>query len=139
MTVIDATNLILGRMATNIAKRAILGEKIDVVNCENAIITGERSVVLAKYQRKIKLGAALTGPYYQRMPDRLVRRVIRGMLPYKRETGRKAFESVMCYVGVPESLKSHKVETIKEADASRLKTLKFVTIKDVCKHLGAMK
>ena len=46
--IIDANNLILGRMATFIAKQALLGEDIKIVNCEKAVITGDRKEILLK-------------------------------------------------------------------------------------------
>ena len=36
--IIDAKNLVLGRMATVVAKEALLGEKIDIINCEKAVV-----------------------------------------------------------------------------------------------------
>ena len=39
MTTIDATNLILGRLASYAAKKAQLGENVDIINCEAAVIT----------------------------------------------------------------------------------------------------
>ena len=38
--IINAENLILGRMTTYAAKKALQGEEVDIVNCEKAIITG---------------------------------------------------------------------------------------------------
>lgn len=135
--IIDATNLVLGRLATKVAKAALLGEKVDIVNCENAVITGSRASVIAKYKRKRELGAPLKGPYFPRVADRFVRRIIRGMLPYKKTKGRDAFQRVMCYIGVPDDFKDKKFDSIKEADASKLPTLKYTTVKDVCKTLGS--
>ena len=48
--ILDATNLILGRMATAVAKKALLGEKIDIVNCENAVISGNKYQILERYK-----------------------------------------------------------------------------------------
>ena len=69
------------------------------------------------------------------MPDRFVRRSIRGMLDYKRGRGRDAFKRIMCYISVPDEFKSGKIETIKEASRERLKTLNFITIGEICKFL----
>ncbi|MBU0535770.1 MAG: 50S ribosomal protein L13 [Nanoarchaeota archaeon] len=135
--IIDATDSILGRIATVAAKKALLGEKVDIVNCEKAIVTGNREQVLARFKQKIDFGIPLKGPYYNRMPDRMVRRVIRGMLPFRRDKGKKAFERVMCYIGVPEKLKGQKMEKIKEADISKTPSLRYVYIKEVSKFLGA--
>lgn len=135
--IIDATDLILGRLAAFAAKKALLGEKVDVINCEKAIITGNPETTFAYFRRKFVMGAPLKGPYYPRMPDRIVRRVIRGMLPIRKTRGREAFDNVMCYIGVPEKLKDKKAETIKEANVSKVQSLKYTTMGDISKLLGA--
>ena len=134
--IIDATDLLIGRMSTVVAKKALLGEKIDIVNCENAVISGTRSHVMEAY--KIKRERRTTGgPFFPVMPDRFVRRTIRGMIPYKKPKGSPAYKRVMCYIGVPEQFKNSKLETIKEANVSKLPNLRFVKVGDICKELGA--
>jgi len=133
--IVDANNLIVGRMATFVAKKALLGEKIEIVNCENAVMTGSKKQVFARFKQKIELGTH-KGPFLHRNPERIVRRIIRGMLPYKKEKGAKAFKRIMCHVGVPNEFKDKKMETLKDADVSKLPNLKFVSIGDVSKFLG---
>ncbi len=135
--IVDATDLILGRMAARIAKLSLLGEKIDVINCEKAIITGRKSYLLEKYKQKKNRGIPLKGPYFPRLPDRIVRRTIRGMLPYKQERGREAFKNVMCYAGVPDELKDKKAETFKEANVSKVPSLRYMSVGEISKVLGA--
>ncbi len=135
--IIDATDLILGRMATIVAKKAMMGEKVDIVNCEKAVVTGNRKSVQDSYKQKQDRGIPLKGPYFPRMPDRIVRRTVRGMLPYKKHKGSEAFKRVMCYIGVPESFKDKKLETISEANASKLQNTRYVKLGDICKVLGA--
>lgn len=133
--IIDANELIVGRMATEVAKKALMGEKIDVVNCEKALVTGKKKEVFNRLKEKHKIGDALKGPYFQKMSDRFIRRIIRGMLPYKQEKGKSAFKRVMCYIGVPDEFKDKKFETIKNAHISKSKTLSYTTVGDICKHL----
>lgn len=135
--IIDATNLILGRMASIAAKKALLGEDIKIINCEKAIISGNKKYLLEKYKSKREMGVPLKGPYYPKMPDRIVRRAIRGMLPYKRPRGAVAYKKIMCYIGIPEKFANEKQVTLKEADASKLPTTKYLTIERISKHLGA--
>lgn len=135
--IIDATDLIVGRIGTVAAKKALLGEKIDIVNCEKAVISGSRSDVIGKFMQKIHRKTVAHGPYVSRMPDRMTRRIIRGMLPYKKEKGRIAFKKIMCYIGIPDEFKGKKMETLKEADVKERQTTKYVTMADVCKQLGA--
>jgi len=134
--IIDATDLIVGRFATVAAKKALLGEKVDVVNCEKAIVTGSKSEVLNKFKRMRKMGVPLQGPYFPKQADRIVRRTIRGMLPYKKHKGSVAFKNVMCYVGVPVDLQQQKSETIEEANVKKIPNMKFMTLGEVARELG---
>ncbi|MFO8016382.1 MAG: 50S ribosomal protein L13 [Candidatus Woesearchaeota archaeon] len=135
--IIDATNLVLGRLATAAAKKALAGEKVDIVNSEKAVITGTPELTYRRFKEKRDRGIPLKGPYYPRMPDRIVRRTVRGMLPWDKTRGRQAFKNVMCYIGVPESLKNEKTETIREADISKVPNLKYTTVEHISKLLGA--
>jgi len=135
--IIDATNLILGRLGTFVAKKAMFGEKIDIVNCENCVITGDRHRIFAHYDRFLRMGTPAKGPFAYKTPNRLVKRTIRGMLPYKKERGRKAFKNIKCYVGVPDNLKNQKFDTIKNANIEKVPNLKFIKMKDICAHIGA--
>ena len=133
--IVNADNLILGRMATTVVKKALNGEQIDVVNCERSILTGKKKDVLAKYKQRVNRGGPFHGPFYPRMPDRFVRRAIRGMLNYKQERGKEAFKRIMCHISVPNKFKDSKLETIKEASGERLKTLNYITVAEICKFL----
>ena len=133
--IINAENLILGRMASFVAKKALLGEKVDIVNCEKAIITGTKTRIVEKYKRIADLGTQFKGPFLKRLPDRFVRRVVRGMIPYHQGRGREAYQRVMCYISVPNEFQGKELETVKEADISRVKSLKYMSVGDVCKAL----
>jgi len=134
--IIDASNLLLGRMATYIAKQALLGEKIDIINCEQALISGKKSMVISKYKKKKAQGEHGHGPFFNSMPDRLVRRTIRGMLPYKTSRGKEAYKRVMCYIGVPDEFKESKILSIPEANHDKLPILSTVRIGYICSQIG---
>ncbi len=135
--IIDAKNLVLGRLASVAAKKALLGNSVDIVNCGQAVISGSRESVFAKYRRKRKLGGPFRGPYIARRSDLFVRRVIRGMLPYKEYKGRMAFEKIRCYIGVPEKFTNQQLEKL-ESSSDNLSS-KFVIVQELCKHLGGKK
>ena len=141
MKVIDATNLILGRMACIAAKSALKGEEVAVVNCEKAVISGNKKKVLEKFKHRRERGkGGKWGPFYPRMPDRIVKRAIKGMLPKKhwseKSRGRLALGRIKCYIGLPDEFKDKKIETITKADKSKLK-INSVSIKEIAKLLGA--
>mgnify|MGYP001611946553 CR=1 FL=1 len=134
--IINAENLILGRLATYAAKQVLLGEEVIVVNCEKAIITGNRKFIINKFLEKIQRGNPFKGPFYPRRSDMIVRRAIRGMLPRKKPRGRLAYKNVICYLGIPESLKNEKIITLENASINKLKTLKYLQLKEISRILG---
>lgn len=134
--IIDATNLIVGRLASFAAKKAILGENVDIVNCEKAVMTGKRNNILNKYKEKRSRGTPQWGPFIPRLPDRLVRRVVRGMLRYKTPRGKAAFKRVMCHVSVPEKFNNEKLKNVDGANVDKLPNLKYISIREICKNMG---
>ena len=137
VTVIDADGLLLGRMASLVAQRALAGEEIAIVNVEKAIVSGSRAHVLANYTTKRERGSREGGPFFPRRPDHIVKRTIRGMLPYKRERGMAAFKRVKTYVGVPMELVGIETETLEVAHIDRLSSPKYITIGAISTNLGA--
>ena len=133
--IIDGKDMILGRVATFAAKRSLLGEKVDIINCEEMIITGGKKEVVDKYKRKKSMGVPSKGPFQPRMPDMFVRKVVRGMIPYKQAKGRDAFKRVKCYIGSPVEIKGEPVK-LEKSSSSKVPNLRFIKVKEVCKELG---
>lgn len=133
--IIDATDLILGRLAAFAAKQALLGNEVLIINSEKAIITGSRKFLIGKYTKRIHRGEPFHGPFFPRRPDMLIRRTIRGMLPYKQFKGESAFKRVMCYVNKPENLNGE-IITVERANKRNLRNIKFITILELCRHIG---
>jgi large subunit ribosomal protein L13 len=130
--IVDAQGAILGRLATVIAKDLLKGETITVINTEKAIITGSPEAIIDRYYAKRERGDPNKGPFYPRYPDKLFKRVVRGMLPYKKDRGMKAFRRLKVVVGNPDELKG---EIISKTESDI--TCKFLTVKDLCRKLGA--
>lgn len=134
--IIDATNLISGRLGTIVAKKAILGEGISILNSDKAVFTGKKQMVLANIKKRSDRGIHTKGPFIPKQPDKFLKRTIRGMLPYKQDKGRKAFARIKCYNGVPAQFNDQKIETIESINVSKMSNTKYVTIKEICKTLG---
>jgi large subunit ribosomal protein L13 len=139
MTVIDANGLIMGRLASVVAKKLLAGETIDIVNAENVIVSGSRATTHMEYDVIRKMGRREKnwGPYFPRRPDRILKRTVRGMLPYKRARGRDAMGRLKVYVGIPLELKNAELIKIEDADMNRLSSNKYLTLADISKKLGA--
>jgi len=130
--VVDARDCILGRVASQVAERALEGERVAVVNAEAAVITGREEDVIGTYQKRRDLGSD-RGPAYPKRPDRIFKRSIRGMLPHKKPRGREAYENVRVYVGNP----YEEAERLPDTSLDRLSNIKFVSLGDVSEALGA--
>jgi large subunit ribosomal protein L13 len=135
VTVIDAKGHIMGRLASNIAERIIGGEEIVVLNAESIIITGAKEMVFAQFKEKVDRGQIRKGPYYPRRADLLLKRTIRGMIPWTTTTGREAYRRIHVFVGSPEQFNDVEKQTVEEA--MRLRTGKYTTLGAVAKFLGS--
>jgi large subunit ribosomal protein L13 len=135
ITVIDADGLILGRMATYVAKRLLNGEEIVIINAEKAVLSGRKSSKLADAKEFLSVGAPMRGPYHYRRPDRLVRKTVRGMLPRRRPKGKQAFKRLRVYVGIPDDLRDRSAETLMKAQAKKL-TCPYITVGEFAREIG---
>ena len=134
--IIDAKDAILGRLSSYVAKQVLLGNRVDIVNCEESIVSGKKYAILNQYVRRLDRKAPGKGPFFYRRPDMFVKRTIRGMLPFKRARGRDAFKNIKCYIGVPENLKNQKASTIESASVEKLNSVDYLKVKDICKATG---
>tara|TARA_Y100000310_G_C20700699_1_gene829589 strand:+ start:5182 stop:5598 length:417 start_codon:yes stop_codon:yes gene_type:complete len=134
--IIDGKNLIAGRLASYAARQALLGEEVHIVNSENVMITGSKKNVFGRQRQKLEMGYPYKGPFMQRNEDKFLKRMIRGMLPYKQERGRSALQRVKCHVGTPEELSNKETITIPEANIKKTQTLKYIRLSELCKLMG---
>lgn len=136
--IIDAENLKLGRLASYVAKEALRGEEITILNAENAVITGNRKFVFSeKLSDLTSKGTRYHGPFFPKRADRILKRTIRGMLPYKKEGGRKALSRVKVYIGVPSGFEGKKYETLETAKLKPMERRKYLKLGELSKHLGS--
>jgi len=134
-TVIDASGLILGRMASIVAKRLLSGEPIIIVNAEKATLSGRRLSRAKEAHAFLDIGHPGKGPFHPRRPDQIVRRTVRGMLPRRQPKGANALRLLKVFLGVPPEFKPAPLQTIPEAHVSKLKC-PYVTIGELAKQIG---
>ena len=139
--VVDASNLILGRMASYVAKKALSGNKMVVLNAERAVISGTKARVVARAKEKLKtrtLGSLEKSPTHPRRPDTYVRRVIRGMLPWKKTGGKDAFRRVRVYIGTPAEFEGKPRVRIENADAAKLR-VPYIRVAQLSQEIGGFR
>jgi large subunit ribosomal protein L13 len=135
ITVVDADNLILGRMATVVAKHLLQGESVIILNAEKAVVSGKRLSRVRETKQKLEIGHPRKGPYFPKRPDRFVKRSIRGMLPRKKPKGKDAYKRLRVFIGVPKEFKDHQLEIISEAKAEKLKC-PYISVGELVKEIG---
>jgi len=133
--IIDAKGLILGRMASIIAKRLLQGESVIVLNAEKTAISGKRLQIVKEAKTFLEVGHPRKGPYHPRRPDKIVRRTIRGMLPRKKPKGKQALKRLRVYLGAPMEFEGKEIQTILEANAEKLKS-PYITVGELAKEIG---
>jgi large subunit ribosomal protein L13 len=135
MANINADGLIVGRMASIAAKKLLNGENVIIVNAEKAMMTGRKGVLIDDYITKRNMQNKQNpekSPKFPNVPNLFVRRLVRGMLPWKTTRGKEAFRRMRVFIGNPEGVKDF--EDMKVAKPINL--VKYLVIGDLCKQLG---
>ncbi len=136
--IIDASNLILGRLASFTAKHALQGDEVVVFNAENAVISGTKTNIVEEAKRRLEtrtLASQYKAPTHPRRPDTYVRRVIRGMLPRRKPKGSAAFKRIRVYIGTPEEYRDKPTVRIPDAEASKLRC-PHITVGELSEEIG---
>jgi len=110
---IDADNLVLGRLASEIAKRLRgkhkpeytphidTGDFIIVVNAEKVQVTGRKTTDKIYYHHTGYIGGIKSIPFnklIKKAPERVIQKAVKGMLP-KGPLGRAMFRKLKIYAG----------------------------------------
>jgi len=136
--VIDAKDKIAGRLASFVAKELLKGNKVVVLNVEKAIISGDKEDIIEEFKRRRERGDPYKGPFYPRYPDEIFRRMVRGMLPYKKYRGKIALKNLKIFYGIPEEYKD-KIMDIKIKGAQDLTRVGYMTLEEISLEIGAKK
>jgi len=137
-SVYDASGLIVGRLASYVAKKLLQGESVVVVNAEKAVVSGSRSGTITKVSKRLKMrshGALEKGPKRPRRPDNILRRAVRGMLPWKTPKGKTAYKRLRVCLGLPEEYRGATVQTVPSASASKLRC-KYAALEELARKVG---
>ena len=130
---LNAEGAVLGRIGSVACKELLKGKEVVIINSERAIITGSRDNIIGDISAWKGLGGkGLKGPKVPRTSDRLMKRMIRGMLPWDRTRGREAYDRLKCYIGNGPL----KAEELKQAQRIEVKKpLKYITVAEVSKYI----
>jgi len=135
---IDATDCIAGRMCSQISKLLLKGYRVRVINAEKSMISGNRYMIIDSYKKFLTISSAtnpIHGPLHPRRPDRILTRMIRGMLPKRKPSGISALKRLRVYVSVPPELRESKAEKF-ESSLIRRPHSYYSTLGEIAKQIG---
>jgi len=132
----DASDCIVGRLASVTAKQLLKGKSVYIVNAEKALVTGNPKHNVKRYKEKVDRGDPYHGPFYPKYPDQIIKRQIRGMLP-KSPKGRDAFKRLRVYLATPTELAEK--QFTKPEFAARRPIGKFMELGVLSVKIGAKK
>jgi large subunit ribosomal protein L13 len=122
--IVDAGGAAAGRVSSYAAKQALLGKTLAIVNCDNAIITGNRGTSVIEFREMRQRGGhSLKGPFYPKHPEKIMKRMVRGMLRYTRGRGEAALSRVRCFNNIPKEFEAAKKVTLVRESKGRSTTL----------------
>ena len=126
--IINGENAVLGRLASYVAKEAMKGEEMVVINCEQIIITGNKKNIKEHFEeRRTKVGSGQKGPKYSRVDEKIVKRAIRGMLSnHRKGRGKEAYRRIRCYAKIPKEYQDSKKININTGNKN-----KFIKVKEI--------
>jgi large subunit ribosomal protein L13 len=136
--IVDATGCIAGRMCSRVSKLLLKGNRVSVVNSENAMLSGDKYMTINLYKEYLEISSVtnpIHGPFHPRRPDTILTRMVRGMIPKTKTSGIEAFKRLRVYIGVPEELRNKKAEFIQDAKITRSPS-KYISVGDVAKEIG---
>jgi len=107
--VVDGSDLIAGRLCSNVSKLLLKGNHVSIVNCEKIMISGKRKNIIEEYKNFLKIASIIHpkhGPFHPRRPDTIISRMVRGMLPRDKPSGQAALKRLRAFIGVPREIRT---------------------------------
>ncbi len=139
MIIIDGKDSVLGRLSSFAAKKLLEGERVSILNAEQVIISGRKEITLDSYQSWMKtrnVANPLRGPIHPKRPEDIVRRAVRGMLPYSKSRGIAAFRRLRVHRRMPDEFSGKEFTIIPNAALEHLSTRRVMRVGDLSRRLG---
>jgi large subunit ribosomal protein L13 len=137
--VVDASNCIAGRLCSYVSKLLLQGNRVAIINSERAMLSGNRYKTIEDYKKQLEVGSVtnpIHGPYHPRRPDRILTKMVRGMVPRRKPSGIAAFKRLRVYIGIPTDFQSSKeIKIFDDAKITKPESY-YITIGDIAKQIG---
>jgi len=136
--VVNGAGCIAGRMCSHVSKLLLQGNRVTIVNSEKAMLSGHRYKTIELYKEHLEINSAtnpIHGPFHPRRPDRILTKMVRGMVPKRKASGVEAFKRLRVYIGVPDQFKDSRLEVFEDSKITKPASY-YITIGDVAKEIG---
>ncbi len=136
--VVDATDHIAGRLSSNVAKLLLKGNRVSIVNCDKIMISGTRSNIINEYREFLEINSInhwKHGPKHPRRPDTIMKKMIRGMLPREKPSGKAAHKRLRTFIGSPKEVKTFNKIKFEKAMIKKSSS-NYTTMADLGRTIG---
>jgi large subunit ribosomal protein L13 len=103
------------------------------------MLSGNRYKTIEDYKEHLEVGSVtnpIHGPYHPRRPDRILTKMVRGMVPRRKPSGIIAFKRLRVYIGIPTEFQGSKeIKIFDDAKITKSESY-YITIGDIAKQIG---
>jgi large subunit ribosomal protein L13 len=136
--VVNGAGCIAGRMCSHVSKLLLKGNRVTIVNAEKAMLSGQRNRTIQLYKEHLEINSAtnpIHGPFHPRRPDRILTKMVRGMMPKRKASGIEAFKRLRVYISIPDQLKNSTMESFEDSKITKPVSY-YITIGDLAMEIG---
>jgi large subunit ribosomal protein L13 len=136
--IVDATDCIAGRMCSRVSKLLLKGNRVSIVNSENAMLSGDKYKTIDLYKEFLEINSVTNpvhGPFHPRRPDTILTKMVRGMIPKTKTSGIEAFKRLRVYIGTPHGLSIRKIESFEDTKITKSPS-RYISVGEVAKQIG---
>ena len=136
--IVDAKDHIAGRLCSYVAKILLKGNMVVVINAEKAMLSGDKYSIISEWHDYLEVGSIINpihGPFHARRPDRIITRMIRGMVPRRKTSGDNAMKRLRVYIGMPKIYEDSKMTGFDDAKIRKPSSY-YMSVRDLAKSIG---
>lgn len=136
--IVDATDCIAGRMCSRVSKLLLKGNRVSIVNSENAMLSGDKYKTIDLYKEFLEINSVTNpvhGPFHPRRPDTILTKMVRGMIPKTKTSGIEAFKRLRVYIGTPHGISKSKTESFEDTRITKSPS-RYISVGEVAKQIG---
>jgi len=136
--VVNGAGCIAGRLCSHVAKLILKGNRVTIVNAEEAVLSGHRYKTIQLYKEHLEISSAtnpMHGPFHPRRPDRILTKMVRGMMPKRKASGIEAFKRLRVYISIPNQLRNSAMKSFEDSKITKPMS-NYITMGDLAKEIG---